>query len=599
MNRKTRTRIKKTITYSAAAILIMAVTLIAVFCGREERYRANQYNKTTLTTSGGTAQSNANINEITIDSQEDGVVNIRLGFVSGSEAEGGVQPCGVPEYTVAFLADPLRLVITVKGLVYWDYVIKGTVTDETGVVSGMFQMLPQNGSGDTVFYFNIAKPVTFQVLEEEGGFLTVSLKPEEKEPINETGWYLLADLYYEYQAGEMPECGFTPTLCDDNISVLMISQRYQSSEEAQARMDELLTGVLEGTSVRITELSFGQLPRYSENTDSAALLNESILSIDGAKTSLPLFFADARFLCWVPGSSTALFARTANEMDQLYTADKAGTRHLLFDEELATVVKAVYSADGSTLAYIERANDVELCSIYKTQDQSLKIIGSQDEESAPFGEMILGIALNDDGSKLYVISGDGMYSLKEYDVVTGEIRILDAEIIVESDLVYRNGYLYYCDVVEEWEVVVQYELATDQVKVIQKGASFSVSNDGSKIAVITEDYETAVCDLNIVDIATEQCDVVLEDIVTSEFFISSDNSAVYYILETGDEEFYYQINRYDIETGETITAAYSVNGVFYASNVPDEVIISIMYNGDTGNYPVAYIANFQKNAQEE
>ncbi len=599
MNRKTRTRIKKTITYSAAAILIMAVTLIAVFCGREERYRANQYNKTTLTTSGGTAQSNANINEITIDSQEDGVVNIRLGFVSGSEAEGGVQPCGLPEYTVAFLADPLRLVITVKGLVYWDYVIKGTVTDETGVVSGMFQMLPQNGSGDTVFYFNIAKPVTFQVLEEEGGFLTVSLKPEEKEPINETGWYLLADLYYEYQAGEMPECGFTPTLCDDNISVLMISQRYQSSEEAQARMDELLTGVLEGTSVRITELSFGQLPRYSENTDSAALLNESILSIDGAKTSLPLFFADARFLCWVPGSSTALFARTANEMDQLYTADKAGTRHLLFDEELATVVKAVYSADGSTLAYIERANDVELCSIYKTQDQSLKIIGSQDEESAPFGEMILGIALNDDGSKLYVISGDGMYSLKEYDVVTGEIRILDAEIIVESDLVYRNGYLYYCDVVEEWEVVVQYELATDQVKVIQKGASFSVSNDGSKIAVITEDYETAVCDLNIVDIATEQCDVVLEDIVTSEFFISSDNSAVYYILETGDEEFYYQINRYDIETGETITAAYSVNGVFYASNVPDEVIISIMYNGDTGNYPVAYIANFQKNAQEE
>ncbi len=599
MNRKTRTRIKKTITYSATVILIVAVVLIAVFCGREERYRANQYNKTTLTTSGGTAQSNANINEITIDSQEDGVVNIRLGFVSGSEAEGGVQPCGVPEYTVAFLADPLRLVITVKGLVYWDYVIKGTVTDETGVVSGMFQMLPQNGSGDTVFYFNIAKPVTFQVLEEEGGFLTVSLKPEEKEPINETGWYLLADLYYEYQAGEMPECGFTPTLCDDNISVLMISQRYQSSEEAQARMDELLTGVLEGTSVRITELSFGQLPRYSENTDSAALLNESILSIDGAKTSLPLFFVDARFLCWVPGSSTALFARTVNEMDQLYTADKAGTRHLLFDEELATVVKAVYSADGTTLAYIERANDVELCSIYKTQDQSLKIIGSQDEESAPFGEMILGIALNDDGSKLYVISGDGMYSLKEYDVVTGEIRILDAEIIVESDLVYRNGYLYYCDVVEEWEVVVQYELATDQVKVIQKGASFSVSNDGSKIAVITEDYETAVCDLNIVDIATEQCDVVLEDIVTSEFFISSDNSAVYYILETGDEEFYYQINRYDIETGETITAAYSVNGVFYASNVPDEVIISIMYNGDTGNYPVAYIANFQKNAQEE
>lgn len=166
---------------------------------------------------------------------------------------------------------------------------------------------------------------------------------------------------------------------------------------------------------------------------------------------------------------------------------------------------------------------------------------------------------------------------------------------MESDLVYDDGYLYYCDVVEEWEVVVQHALATDQIKVIQKGAVFSLSNDGSKIAVITEDYETAVCDLNLVDIATGESTLVLADIVTSEFFISSDNSAVYYILETGDEEFYYQINRYDIQTGETTVEASSINAVFYASNTPDEIIISIMYNGENGNYPVAYIASFQKN----
>lgn len=592
MKRKERTRIKKIIACAVAAVLILAVVLTAVFCSAQTRYRPNKYNQTTLTTSGGSPQSDANLNEIAITSAQEGTVDISFSFVAGSEAEGGVTACGVPEYSIAFLPDPLRLVVTVKGLMYWDYVIKGTAVDETGVVSGMFQMLPQDGSGNTVFYLNLAKSVTFQVREDPEGVLTVSLKIEETPKAG--GWYLLADLYYEYQAGEMPACGFTPTLCDDNISVLMISEKYKSREEAQQKMDELLTGVLEGETLRLTELAFGELPKYNENTDSAALLNESILSIDGAKTSLPLFFADARFLCWVPGSSTALFAKTENEIDHLYTADKAGARHLLFDAQLATVIKAVYSADGSTLAYVERAGDIELCSIYRADTGAVTVIGGQEEEP-PLGEMILGIALNEDGSKLYVISGNSIYSLKEYDVATGEVRVLDAEIIVESDLVYDDGYLYYCDVVEEWEVVVQHALATDQIKVIQKGAVFSLSNDGSKIAVITEDYETAVCDLNLVDIATGESTLVLADIVTSEFFISSDNSAVYYILETGDEEFYYQINRYDIQTGETTVEASSINAVFYASNMPDEIIISIMYNGENGNYPVAYIASFQKN----
>ena len=597
MKRKQRTRIKKIIACAVAGGLILAVTLTAVFCGAQSRYRADKYNKTTLTTSGGSPQPDANINEIAITSGEEGTVDIRFYFVAGSEAEGGITACGIPEYSIAFLPDPLRLMVTIKGLVYWDYVIKGTAVDETGVVSGLFQMLPQDGSGDTVFYLNLAKSVTFQVREEPDGVLAVSLKPEEMQQAN--GWYLLADLYYEYQAGEMPACGFTPTLCDDNISVLMISEKCKSREDAQQKMDELLTGVLEGEELRLVELAFGELPKYSENTDSAALLNESILSIDGAKTSLPLFFADARFLCWIPGSSTALFVKTEDEMDRLYTADKAGARHLLFDTQLATVIKAVYSADGSTLAYIERAGDIELCSIYRADTGNITVIGGQGEEEPPLGEMILGIALNDDGSKLYVISGNSMYSLKEYDVTTGEVRVLDAEIIVESDLSYHNGYLYYCDVVEEWEVVVQHELTTDQINVIQKGAVFSLSNDGSKIAVITEDYETAVCDLNLVDISSGESTLVLADIVTSEFFISSDNSAVYYILETGDEELYYQINRYDIQTGETTVEASSINGVFYASNMPDEIIISIMYNGESGNYPVSYIASFQKNQNSQ
>lgn len=64
MKRKERTRIKKIIACAVAAVLILAVVLTAVFCSAQTRYRPNKYNQTTLTTSGGSPQSDANLNEI-------------------------------------------------------------------------------------------------------------------------------------------------------------------------------------------------------------------------------------------------------------------------------------------------------------------------------------------------------------------------------------------------------------------------------------------------------------------------------------------------------------------------------------------------------
>lgn len=109
MKRKERTRIKKIIACAVAAVLILAVVLTAVFCSAQTRYRPDKYNQTTLTTSGGSPQSDANLNEIAITSAQEGTVDISFSFVAGSEAEGGVTACGVPEYSIAFLPDPLRL----------------------------------------------------------------------------------------------------------------------------------------------------------------------------------------------------------------------------------------------------------------------------------------------------------------------------------------------------------------------------------------------------------------------------------------------------------------------------------------------------------
>ncbi len=567
----------------AALLVVMAVIAVTVTCGK---YDPSKYNKTKYSAAGGAPQKHANLNKLEMLAGENGSSDICFSFCSGS---GDTSECGIPEYSVEFLQSPLRLKVTFKELEYWDYIIAGTPSDSNGIIKGMFRMADA-ATKETVMYFNLSGDVKFNVNESENK-LTVSLIKNAKDK-NEQKWYVLCDLYYEYQAGEMPDAGFTPTLCSDNISVIMISEGYKSEADASKRCDELLTGEFEGVPMRVVKLDRFTLPEYSENTNVLALLNESVLSVNGAKKTLPLFFADARFLCWLPDNSGALFSKPEESGEVFYVADKDGTKHRLLDQSFATIVKAAYSGNGEYLSFVEQKDDVSLVTVADISSGELTVIGS-DSESKILGDMIIGIAMNDDGSKLFCLSGDQIYSLKEYDINTKEIVILASDIITESDITYNDGYLYYCDVVDETEAVVR--TSTREFlprEVIARGAQFSLSPDGHYLAVLTEDYDTAVCDLRIVNVTDKTAEVVQADIVSGEFFIASDSRTLFYITETGDEEFYYQIMKYDIDGKESAVMAQCINAVFFPSNKPDEIIISVIYTSDGITHPVTYIADF-------
>lgn len=583
--RKRKTLIKQMILAGVALICIVALVCICVIAGGSSRYSAKKFNSTAALTKGGSQQENCNCTAIDYLLEED-VLQIKFAFASGNIESS--EPCGVPEYKVSFIESPLRLKVEVFDLAYWDYVINSTPVDSSMLITGMFYNIIENS---TTFYFNLSKNVTFKVQEGQDGELTVLLKQNEKELAS--GWYLIADLYYEYQEGALELDDFTPTLCDDNISVLMISKRFKNQAAAEKLRDKLLTGELEGKNIRVEELSGGLLPQYSENTDTLALLSESILSVNGTKTNLPLLFANARFICWKPSGQQALFSKTVDSGENLYIADKSGTKHLLVEKPLATVALATYSKNEKMLAFVESAEETELLSIYNEEENILKVLVDEQGKSL-FGEKITGIALSDEGDKLYVLSGDGYYSLKEYDVLSGTVKDLRTDIIVESKLYYLDGKLYYSDCIEEREAVVLHNLLDGTVQKLALGADFTLSPDGTKMAVITENYATSVCTLNLVNLLDGQIEQVFEDIVTGEYFISFDNKAVFFIIETGDQEFYYQIMRYDIGQKKLETKAQCINAVFYPSNAPEEMIISIIYTSETETYPTAYIADFNK-----
>ena len=52
--------------------------------------------------------------------------------------------------------------------------------------------------------------------------------------------------------------------------------------------------------------------------------------------------------------------------------------------------------------------------------------------------------------------------------------------------------------------------------------------------------------------------------------------------------------KYDLETMKAEGIAQAINSVFYASNKPNEIIVSVMYNDETGSRPATYIADFDQ-----
>ncbi len=586
---RTRKRLIKRIIIGACAILTAcALTVGIIAINSSKKYNPKKFNGTSVTASGGTSAENVNLSRIEYVFEEDNQTEIKFQFEDTSNQSLSAPP----EYTVSFLNAPNRLKVEFSGITCWDYVVSGITTDKNEIIAGMFQQSPGGENKNTYVYFNLMKDVQFKVNENEDGSLSVILKDQGTEK-NKTGAYLVCDLFYEYQEGTISDDTFTPTLSNDGVSVLLVSKMYGSVKEAEKARETLMTGKYEGTAISVLESDRFGLVSLSENENTLAHLDESVISIDGAKTTLPLFCSDARFLCWNPDGSSALFAKAENGMETLYLADRTGTKHKLIEQSFATVVKAVYSADGSKIAFIEHTDDTELATVVDCASGEIKVIGSNDDGNK-LGNTIFGIALDENGKNLFCLSGDEKYCLYKCDTETNEISVMESELIIESDIFYNAGCLFYCDVVEELEVIVRNQVSTNNRDVIGKGSQFAVSRDGNFVAVISEDYETAVLDLKLFNTVDDEEETIVHDVVCSEFFFSNDASYIYYVVETGDPEFYYQIMRYDVGKKETVPVGQCINAVFSPSNQPEEIIISVNYTENEQIHPVTYFADFNK-----
>lgn len=574
-----------------ALLLVVIFMFGAVSCATN----VPQGKNSTETVSGGTAQENANLKDITLSQSGTGL-NIQFSFVSGSqgttEAEGAI---GLPEYTLSFLPNPMRLLLTINDLKFWDYQKNSDLTDSTGLVQGVFKLLPVNSRTSTSLYMNLSTDVTFAVSEADGK-LTVHL--EKKQPDSGANKYFVAaNLFYEYQEGVLPEeTGLTPTLCSDGYSVIMLSQPYATSAEAEAQktaISQNYLASLEGKGLTVIELNTRALPVYNTSLDNQSLREKPLLKRNDKTETAEPFFPEARFLCWRADGQYALFAKTNTDdsalpTEQLYLVSTDGVKTLLFDYDLAQISFASFSPDGNRILFVEQVNEMQILTVYDLQTKKTVVA-----DDAELGSIITGAAFSADGNSVYAMAGDDMLLLKCLDIATGAISSMTFSPGVDTGVYQAGNKLYYMDVIDETEWVVSYDMEADATANLAKADFFLMSGNGRYLLMqkATENSDNMITELSVYDLQTDTTTLIDNKLMITDYFFSLDSEKLYYIADNSanDETYLYSVYRYNIAENSTEKLFDAVNAVFDPANTTGKLFLCARFTSQEVDYPVTYL----------
>lgn len=549
------------------------------------------------TSNGGSAQVNSNLKDISLAKEGKGLKMV-LHFVSGSEGttDSEQEITGLPEYTLSFLPAPARMVLTVNDLRFWDYQKNSEVKDETGLVLGLFKLLPINQRTSTSLYFNLSSNVGYTVTEEAGK-LSVYLEPKETKA--EDKHYVTGNLFYEYQEGVLPDsAGLTPTLSNDGTSVIMISQPMATADEANTLMQSLkqdYLASLEGKDLSVLQMKTNALPAYNSEIDYEALNSRKIIRRNGAEEAHEVFFPGARLLVWRYDGAYALFAKSTTEAtaegtptEELYLVSKDGVKTLLFDYDLALIYFAEFSRDGSKILIVEQINELQIMSIYDLNTKNMLVV-----DDTTLGNVITGACFSEDGKYVYAMAGDEMLLLRQIDTATGEISSLTFSPGVDTGVYCVGKKLYYMDVVDDEEWVVSYDLEADSVDKLVQADFFLMSDNGQYIVMqqAKAHSDDWVTEISVFDIETGTKTLLDSNLQITNYFFSLDSKKLFYVADLDEEgsAYYSSVFRYNIAEKTTEKLFDSVNAVFEASNTTDEIVLCARFDSKENDLPVTYL----------
>lgn len=563
-------------------------------------------------TSGGNALENSNAKSLTV-THENGVTVIRIAFVLGSKLSNVDEAvaASLPAYELFGFAEPARLVLDIDNLAYWDYDRKVDIPPDDPMLFGIYKQALTDVSHFRI-YFQIKKNVMFKV-QESGDTLIITLKEAEAQE-SEEKFFITANLSQPLSEAQLGNnIDLYLTLCDDLSHTLLISQPFDTREEADAYRQIILdraNGILPEKQVAVIPLAPYTLPSYNMDLVYQSVYSLTVMREGGMEKQLPVVMPDGIYLCMTKDGRRMLFSKQLAtpedskpaetpmpsgdatdvavdesayaDAEQLWIVEANGRKKQLTDFEFSSIAQAKFSPNGKLLAILESGQDASYLHIFDMEtSQLLYNLGEG------FGDSISTFIWDSMGTAIYAVGGTDKMRLLKYDFTIPDeamrVSMVEDSDIEAGDLGFLGGELYFTDNVEGAAGVYRIKPEGGVRALLTAGSSFSISPDGKFMCVqeVTSiggegEETTNNASMKIVDLATKKETSVLKDANIVSMGWGYQNKLYFTVgdlEQAGDERFLYTLMEYDLESGETREIADIITADISPSLIASEILL--------------------------
>lgn len=543
-----------------AAALLLVLCLVFAGCGAQT----------------GEEQSGLNLKDITVSPIANDEAKITLSFISGSRnagvSEGTIS--SAPKYEAEYIEAPGRLEIKLYGVEYADF----EAVKEDMFVYGTFSKAPTEEQPYTL-YIQLKANKGYDI-KENGSNIEISIKTGEK--LSGKSCVVL-NAYGSKDEPAAKELGFTPTLASDLKNIVMISETFDSSDDANA--------YIEKNSEKLSKLSVapyvvtmeGELPVYNISGDVDSLKSVEMIQKDGKAVTLASIYTGARFVC-SSKDGKAVYAKT---IQPDYTQDvEQITREQLFIEGITaknletkqfySVKQAEFSKNGRYLAILDNSPEMTILYLYDCQTEVLKNIGEEG-----FGGFTSSFVW-DTSNTIYAMTGDTVFGLMSYNAENGKISAVEERKGAISDVTIAGDNLYFCDGGKVFSVSIK----TGERKEFASGVYVIASENGQYLSVLEPaSEEVELYNIKVYDIKSGKKYTAAENVLMQNMLFVG-NTLYATVPADTDGEYAYRLIAF--KDGATIEAGNVLTEKIQADNANEALILvySKYFGGSeyTANY---------------
>ncbi len=529
--------------YIAIGVLCVLLLFSAVACAGEEKEQITTdvyagFTKEGESLLGGAEAADINIKALSAVKREEGETVLTFRFAQGSRRSGSAEEvtgCGVPLYTARMTAQPYRFVVEFESPAYWDYTYDMDM--QSDLIAATFQQSFVDHERLSI-YFQLTSDAAFRV-QESGDELHITLKPMQND--EQEKYFVTVNAFEDYCNGSFSsELGFLPTLASDLKNMLLISQPYDSQEEAETFMQYAVQEAnVHEQKWTVTMLNDKQLPEYDASLDYVHVYDIPVVRIGGTERALDVLIPDGLFLCEGPQTGTYAFSRQVRtgigseetQYQELWMRDSYGNERKLTNFEFEAIEQAQFSPDGRKLAVLELAQGSTHLYVFDTDTYEIL----NDLSEMGFGSMTDCFIWNPLGNIIYAVTGSRTLQIHQFDYSVPDEQkryaLVEKNGADEGSIGYVDGELYFIQSsnMEEGSVIYKIRPEGGVRKKFLAGSEFSISNDNRYMCIVDANKMEGESTFSLYDFETGELTTVNDSFFVYDYFWSADCSKLYYV----------------------------------------------------------------------